>query len=184
MVSQRSYPNQALYCGSSYFCGDALYCIPTSSIPNKLLDHFQPLCVCVICGILSALIIAVALVSQRALGSSVHFMLSVFTLGVSCLVVSVVLGAVNSIWRFIGDAKTAKIGVLYGVLSGMFASLAQALTNKGLQHCEVGPGALIRNSEIPFVHMFGMVFLNETPGLVTLLGSTLVIVGSGIIALT
>ncbi|ORY04723.1 hypothetical protein K493DRAFT_141409, partial [Basidiobolus meristosporus CBS 931.73] len=63
----------------------------------------------------------------------------------------------------------------YLVMVGLTAFAGQAMLTKGLQLCPVGPGTLMRNIDVIFAFLFGILIFHETPNVFTISGATLII---------
>lgn len=133
----------------------------------------------VLCALIGAVLSAVAYVTQRGIGRSVHFMFSVFALGFACLIFSILLGGAVGPSAF----YTQRNGLIAALIGSLFAFPGQCFLNKALQHCRAGPGMLIRNMDIPIVYFLGLAFLGERLALLPLIGSALVLSGALLIGL-
>lgn len=122
---------------------------------------------------------AAAYVIVRFLGTSVHFMTSVFSLSFACILTSVLLGG------FIGPSGLIenKEGAINIIVAALFAFAGQVCLNKGLQHCRAGPGVLIRNLDVPISYVLGMLFLGEAPHWFSFVGAGFVLSGTLMLAL-
>lgn len=136
-----------------------------------------------IVGVLSAMAAALfsafAYVTVRNLGTSVHFMTNVFSLGFASVFTSLILG--GAITPAYIAQMTKPIGL--ALLSSLFAFGAQSFLNNGLQHCPAGPGALVRNLDVPMAFILGLTFLKERPNITSFVGSSLVVCGTVMIGL-
>lgn len=136
-----------------------------------------------IVGVLSAMTAALfsafAYVTVRNLGTSVHFMTNVFSLGFASVLMSLVLGG-GMTPAYIIQMKEP-IGL--ALLSSLFAFAAQSFLNNGLQHCPAGPGALVRNLDVPMAYVLGLTFLNERPNFMSFAGSSMVVCGTVMVGL-
>lgn len=127
----------------------------------------------------SAFFSAVAYVSVRSLGGSIHFMMSVLSLSAATIVSAAAMGgAIGPI-----DIMSMKEGAILAIISALFAFIGQCCLNKGLQLCRAGPGILIRNLDVPIAYTLGLIFLGEEPSWIGVFGSFLVISGTLMIAL-
>lgn len=127
----------------------------------------------------SAFLSSAVYVTIRHLGTSIHYMLSVFSLGVACFLTSSLAGGIIGPRALIAN----KEGASAVLLSTFFAFAGQTTFNKGLQHCRAGPGALIRSLDVPMTYILAMVFLHEEPTVIRIIGSGLVLLASVMIGL-
>lgn len=114
---------------------------------------------------------SVAYVTIRNLGTSIHFILSVLSLGLGSIITSVTLGGAVGPGIFISMRE----GALLVLISSLFAFAGQCCLTKGLQHCRAGPGVLIRNVDVPLAYILGLLFLGEAPSWLSLCGSCMVL---------
>lgn len=121
--------------------------------------------------LLSAAVSGVAYTTIRYLGSSVHYMTSIFSFGFFAIMGSVLMGGYMSPSRLSQNAE----GAFYILLGSICAFFGQVFLNKGLQRCRAGPGLLIRNIEVPFAYLAGIWLLNEKPSWLHTLGATLIV---------
>ena len=124
-----------------------------------------------ICAISAAFLASAAYVTIRSLGASLHYMLNVIALAVATLIISIPMGGFTPPEAIIHN----KWGSFYAIVGSLAGLTGQICLTKGLQHCNAGPGLLIRNLDIPLAYVLGMVFLGEKPTPVRLLGSTMVL---------
>lgn len=116
----------------------------------------------------------------RSLGTGIHYMSSVLSLGVGVTTVSVLAGGVFNPFNLAGDEVP---GVLTMLLATLFAFTGQMGINRGIQLCPAGPGALIRNIDVPMVYLLAVIFLQEIPTMLRAFGSLLVVSSALLIAL-
>ncbi|CAN8068488.1 unnamed protein product [Agarophyton chilense] len=128
-------------------------------------------CIAAFCG---ACFASTGYVCVRRMGANVHFMLSVLSLSMCCVIGSFMLGPVHVLSPIFTNAT----GSFIVLLSSVFAFLGQCCLNKGLQLCRAGPGVLMRNLDVPLVYLLAVVVLNEKPDATRLVGSSLVIVAT------
>lgn len=119
----------------------------------------------------SAALTAVVYTTVRYLGSSIHFMTSVFSMGFFACVMSTVLGGSISP-SFVLDNL---VGVVVLFMASLCGFLAQSSINKGLQLCQAGPGVLVRNVEVPLVYLIGVFVLGERSSIVGGIGACCVV---------
>lgn len=133
----------------------------------------------VVLAISAAVLSAVAYTIVRSLGAQVHFMLHVFTLGLTATVFSTII-----FWRalpqsFVAAWHNPSVAILL-VAQGAAAFFGQCALNKALQHCR-GVGIMIRNLDVPLSYAFGIVLLREIPSWTSNLGALLVLCAVGAI---
>ena len=127
----------------------------------------------------SAFLCSAAYVAVRALGTGIHFMTSVLSLGFASMTLSTVLGGAISPTDFV-NMKVAFVLVL---IASLFAFVGHCCNNMGLQRCRAGPGVLIRNLDVPVSYLLGLLFLGETPSWFSFVGSCLVLFSSLLIGM-
>ena len=127
----------------------------------------------------SAFSCSAAFVVVRALGTGIHFMASVFSLGFASMALSTALGGAINPTDFI-SMKVAAVLVFF---ASLFAFFGHCCNNKGLQQCRAGPGVLIRNLDVPLSYLLGLLFLGETPSWFSFVGSCLVLFSSLLIGM-
>lgn len=125
-----------------------------------------------------AITAAVSFVMVRAIGMRVDFMANVLVLGVNYVILAVAMGAVGQVGDIGGNWK----GAVFTVLSAFCGFFSQVYTNKGLQHCPVGRGQVVRMGGLALVFLLGIVFLGETPSAMSLLGALMVVSAAAMIA--
>ncbi|KAK9719015.1 hypothetical protein K7432_005092 [Basidiobolus ranarum] len=125
----------------------------------------------VLAALLGAVMSAIAYVTVRKMGR-----------GVPPLVHVVYFGAVSTVFSFFGtllfenpslpDNSTQWINL---TMVGLTAFAGQFMLTKGLQLSPAGPGTLMRNFDVVFAFVFGIVIFHETPDKFTIFGATLII---------
>lgn len=127
----------------------------------------------------AAFLSAVSYVSVRSLGTSIHFMMSVFSLSFASIVTSTTLGGA------IGPTELVRMreGAFTALLAALFAFSGQCCLNKGLQLCRAGPGVLIRNLDVPLAYILGLLFLGEKPSWFSFFGSLMILTATLMIGL-
>lgn len=124
--------------------------------------------VSVFCG---ACFSACAYVCVRRMGFNVHFMLSVFSLGVCGVPATAFLGGRIAIRQIL----TNKVGTGI-VFVGSFGSfLGQICLTKGLQMSNAGQGIIMKNLEVPVAYLLSIIVLGERPTFTRIEGSVLVV---------
>ncbi|CAN8072810.1 unnamed protein product [Agarophyton chilense] len=121
--------------------------------------------------LIAACFAAAGYVCVRGMGTQVHFMLSVFALGVIGVPVTAVLGGKEAFHQILTNHKGT--GIL--TLGSFAAFFAQSCLNKGLQSCKAGKGIIMKNLEVPLAYTLGLLFLDERPAMLRVFGSILVI---------
>lgn len=122
----------------------------------------------------AAVIAAVAYTTLRALATQVNFLASVLSFGVFTLSVGLLAGGGRDLMTNVSNTGIAMV-------AGILAFCAQCSISKGYEYCTAGKGALIRNIELPMAYIVGVVFLDEVPQIVSLLGGFLILVATLII---
>ncbi|KAJ3309239.1 hypothetical protein HDV04_006303 [Boothiomyces sp. JEL0838] len=119
-----------------------------------------------------ALISSVAYCLVRVVGKRVNFMVHVTYFGaMSTLLSGVILYGFNTPVP-VQNWTCEQTGILIGV--GLMAFTAQCFLNKGLQLAKAGPATLMRNLDIVFAFIFGVLFFNELPRLTSIIGAILI----------
>lgn len=160
------------YAASLSILGALLVANPTMEIPTKLShDYLSGISL----AFLSAMMVSAAFVSIRALGRRVHFMVNVISFAIGGTTLGVLLGGTHltgttkGLWMTVG-----------GCVLGFFG---QCLLNLGFQYARASTGSLLRNVDVPLAYILGIIFLGEVPHLVSIFGSSLVIVATIIVAM-
>lgn len=128
-------------------------------------------CFLAFCGACAA---STGYVCVRSMGTNVHFMLSVFSLSVFCVIGAAGLGQLEAMKPLITNGP----GSLVIILASACAFWGQCCLNKGLQLCHAGPGTIMRNLDVPLVYLLGIALLGEKPTFTRLSGSVLVVLAS------
>jgi len=127
--------------------------------------------------LIGAFMAAFAYVMIRDIGKEIHYLIHRFYFGV----VSTAISACSLFIFKIQDPVLPESlfdWIIYGFI-GISAFLGQYLLHQGIQHCTSGSGTLLRNLDVVFSFIFGMIFFGEIPGWNSILGS-LMIVGSNL----
>lgn len=152
--------------------GAILVANPTMEHPTKLSPSYLT---GVSLAFLAAITVSAAFVSIRALGRRVHFMTNVLSFAIASIILGMFLGGM----RLTGTSKGLWMTV-GGCVLGFFG---QCFLNLGFQHARASTGSLLRNIDVTLAYVLGLNFLGEVPHLVSLLGSSLVIFGTIIVAM-
>lgn len=144
----------------------------------------------VILALVAALTTSSALVTVRAMGTRVHFLYSVFSLGIGCIVSPFVLALIHS--ETFGKCLSIFVdGFLYSELDAYLALVSVALfavagamcLNRGAQLTPVGRVAMLRTFDIPAGFFIGIVLLGESPSSAEqLVGCALIALGTLLVA--
>lgn len=126
---------------------------------------------------LAAVLGSLVYVLIRSVVTSMHFMLPILSLGIGELLMSLALGGGMSLTQMMENLS----GVAMALGAGICAFVAQMFMQTGLRHCNAGSGSLIRNLEVPFVYVLGMMVLREVPTVMRIFGSLLVVSAAGIV---
>ena len=121
--------------------------------------------------LIAAFLCGISFLCIRSLPADIHFLVFVLALGLGSFSLSIVFGGAFGL----DFALANKDGVALVALSGLFGFAAQCLMTKGLQNSKGGLGALFLNIEIPILYAIGVVFLNDVPTAIGIIGSTLVL---------
>lgn len=159
------------------FTGIVLIARPDFSLTSDIAPHDRILGG--IYGIVGAVLSSIVYVIVRSLGTSIHFMVSVFALGFVAIFTATALGGALGPVAF----WNMKEGALLIVISSLFAFSAQCCVNRGLQLCPSGPGVLLRNLDVPLAYILGLMFLNESPSLLSFIGSMFVLLSAVMVGL-
>ncbi|KAJ3279010.1 hypothetical protein HK104_001852 [Borealophlyctis nickersoniae] len=152
---------------------------PDASTP----DYGVPTYLAATAAFVGAMMSSVAYCLVRKIGKRAHFMVHVTYFGLMSTVFSFV-GLVLFQWdEAVGVWKwdLEQWGVSLGI--GATAYIAQCFLNAGLQLANAGPATLMRNLDIVFAFVFGLVFFNEVPRLTSVIGATLILVATACVAL-
>ena len=114
---------------------------------------------------------AVSFVSIRGMSPDVHYIVNVLSYGIATLVVGISFGGTLKLDLIVDNS----VGVFIAFMSALFSLAGQCLLTKGLQHCNAGHGGLLRTLDVPILYALGLIFLNEIPSIIRLLGSILVL---------
>ncbi|ORX93568.1 hypothetical protein K493DRAFT_315937 [Basidiobolus meristosporus CBS 931.73] len=127
----------------------------------------------VVAALLGAVMSAIAYVTVRKMGR-----------GVPPLVHVVYFGAVSTVFSLFGTLTFEKPSMpvnstqwVYLAMVGLTAFAGQVMLTKGLQLSPAGPGTLMRNFDVVFAFVFGILIFHETPDRFTI-GGAILIIGS------
>lgn len=152
--------------------GVALVSNPTLKVDLSRLGLSSYLSGCVMAA-LAGWLFATAFVTVRSLGKRVHYLLCVMSVGVCTMLVGIATGGADA-----APLVKSPMRTIFVLLGSMFGVLSQCFLNRGFQYCRAGIGSVILNADVPISYLFGVLFLAEIPSFVSLLGSTLVTVGT------
>ncbi|PXF39863.1 Solute carrier family 35 member G1 [Gracilariopsis chorda] len=124
-----------------------------------------------------ALFSAAGYVCVRGMGTRVHFMLSVFALGIIGTPVTAFLGGREAMHQIVYNRR----GTAVMLLGSLSAFCAQTCLNKGLQSSKAGQGIIMKNLEVPFVYVLALLVLGEKSSVPRILGSFLVVCAVAIV---
>lgn len=133
-----------------------------------------------VCAMSASVLSALVYIILRKIGLTIHFMTSVFSLGICVTIVSIGIAATTNSMTW---TQSDTPGVITMFCAALFACCGQVGINKGIQLCPAGPGALIRNIDVPLVYLLGIVWLHEIPTLFRAFGATLVVFSALLVAL-
>lgn len=122
--------------------------------------------------LVGALLFSASAVVIRWLGTSVHYMVSIFSLGLVSIPVTVLLGGMDGV---MDEVVSNKEGAFYVLLLTLSAFAAHCWLTCALQHCRAGPGLLISNLEVPVAFVMGLVLLREELNWFSVMGSCLTV---------
>jgi drug/metabolite transporter (DMT)-like permease len=124
-------------------------------------------------GLHAAVLSAVVFTTIRKMHSRIHFLFSVFSLGIATLLyTTVILG--KSIVPIVVDLAVKPVASILVCTQALMAFAGQCLLSEALQHCR-GVGTIFRNIEVIFAYMLGIVFLGEVPSPLSFVGATMVL---------
>lgn len=139
------------------FVGIALVARPTTTGTN-------------ISGVLCALGVATAastaFVLTRAMGTRIHFVLSVFAFSLGCITMVAFTATKEYVYHVFHNRQ----GVMYAVCSGIAGFGSQSFLNKALQLAPAGPATVVRSLNVPLTFVLGLLFLNERPTGISMVG--------------
>eukprot|EP00276_Gloeochaete_wittrockiana_P019072 CAMPEP_0184333840 /NCGR_PEP_ID=MMETSP1089-20130417/2797_1 /TAXON_ID=38269 ORGANISM="Gloeochaete wittrockiana, Strain SAG46.84" /NCGR_SAMPLE_ID=MMETSP1089 /ASSEMBLY_ACC=CAM_ASM_000445 /LENGTH=395 /DNA_ID=CAMNT_0026657893 /DNA_START=100 /DNA_END=1284 /DNA_ORIENTATION=+ len=121
--------------------------------------------------ILAAILGAVGYTLVRHIGPRAHFMQHVFFFG--CVSSALSLVGMFTLQTPVLPHSPVQWGEL--VATGLFASIAQSMLNRGFQLVPAGPGALMNNLEVVFAFLLGVFVLGEIPTLASGIGAAIII---------
>ncbi|KAI0561640.1 solute carrier family 35 member G1 [Gracilaria domingensis] len=119
-------------------------------------------------------------VITRFLGHDVHFMINVCALSICTFLTAITLSGANEFHSI----TTNHTGLLVNIIAGICGALAQSTLSKSLQWCRAGPALLVRSLTIPFSYTYGLLFLGESPSLLTLFGVFMILSAATALALS
>lgn len=114
---------------------------------------------------------ASAYITIRHLKTQIHCITPPFFFFLFASLSGIFLGGVPSVTEFMAYGG----GAIAVVIAGMLSGVAQVFLSMGLQHCPAGPAIIIRNLEVPFEYIMGLIFLNETPAMIRLFAAFLIL---------
>lgn len=123
--------------------------------------------------LLAAVLVAFAYIIVKSFGTRVNFMVSVLSLGFFVGIYGFLMGGSSML-----TMRKHPYAVRLVLIGSVFGFAGTCLLNKGFQYCRAGTGTLMRNIDVPVAWFFGVVFLNEVPHAMSLVGSTLVVTGT------
>ncbi|TPX64535.1 hypothetical protein SpCBS45565_g05822 [Spizellomyces sp. 'palustris'] len=127
-----------------------------------------------------ALMSAVAYCLVRKIGGRCSFMVHVTYFGaVSTILSGIGLGLFQDAVP-LGEWTRLQWLVMLSV--GLSAFVAQCFLNAGLQMANAGPATLMRNLDIVFAFIFGLVFFHEVPQVTSVLGASLILAATATVA--
>lgn len=120
--------------------------------------------------LLGAVLASVAYITIRYLGTNVHFIINVSSIGffLSFFGLFYVRPILSQMMAF----GKPLLFIFLAALAGVFGQVSLTL---GLQRCRAGPGVLMRNVDVPASYILGILFLRETTHWVRLFGSVLIL---------
>lgn len=132
------------------------------------------------CALLAAIFLSTVYIFLRKIGTSVHYMTSIFSLSICITVGSICAGAAINPFAL---SPSEIPGVVTMIFATIFAFAGQIGLNRGIQLCPAGPGALIRNIDVPLVYFLAVLFLHEVPSVFKAFGALLIFFSAVIVAL-
>jgi len=120
----------------------------------------------IVLGLLSAFLVAVALVCIRKMGAAVHFSLSLFYLSLLGLIVSTIFVLTKTTL-----ASPCLRDLFVMVLIAGFALIAIILQTMALQVQEAGPMTIVMTSQVVFAFLFEGLFLGVCPSIYSIVGA-------------
>lgn len=152
------------------FIGIALVARPTAAGSNMAG-------VCCALGVATAA--STAFVLTRAMGTRVHFVLSVFAFSLGCAT----MVACTATKEYFHQVVANRQGVMYAICSGIAGFGSQSFLNKALQLAPAGPATVVRSLNVPLTFVLGLLFLNERPTKSSMVGVGVVLVSVAMIGL-
>lgn len=147
------------------------------SASSNIQRYPLPVWIPTIAAIIGAITSAFAYILVRKLGPRVHYMSHVLYFGLMSTIASATILLITKqwIWDFGIDAvKVLGVGIL--------AFCAQGCLNKGLQMANAGPATLMRNLDVFFAFVFGVLLFDEIPVWTSIVGSILIAGTTSIVA--
>lgn len=114
---------------------------------------------------------SLAVILVKKLGTRVHFMVNMLSIGVGCTIVSGLTTSREQVQMLFIDVHHTLVPVL-GAVVGF---VSQALVNRSVQLCRPGPALVIRSLAVPISFTLGFLFLAETVSFFTVVGVFLVL---------
>ncbi|ORX89778.1 hypothetical protein K493DRAFT_340412 [Basidiobolus meristosporus CBS 931.73] len=124
--------------------------------------------------LLGATMSSISVVMLRQMGKTAHFMTHVVYFGGSSILFS------GFFTFFLTESSVPNTALSWVVLLviGVTAFVGQSMQNKGVQLAPAGPIMLMRNFDIVFAFLFGILLFKEVPDSVSIIGTVLIIGGT------
>eukprot|EP00842_Homolaphlyctis_polyrhiza_P002245 jgi/Hompol1/3020/HPOL_006324-RA len=135
----------------------------------------------VLSALAAAVILAIAYCLVRVIGKTVHFMVHVTYFGFYSSLISAIV--VLNIPEAVPVSTWTPKQWLFMAGVGLFAFIAQCFLNAGLQLANAGPATLMRNLDIVFAFVAGVLIFNETPSILSIIGAILIFSATASVAL-
>ncbi|KAJ3062409.1 hypothetical protein HK102_008773, partial [Quaeritorhiza haematococci] len=130
--------------------------------------------------LLGAVLAAFAYILVRKVGKRAHYLVHVTWFG---LISTILSGFVTYTFeKPVPVLEWTGKQWMYLVGMGLSAFMAQACLNAGLQLANAGPATLMRNLDIVFAFVYGILIFDETPHPLSIIGATLILGATGGIA--
>lgn len=110
----------------------------------------------------------------HSLGTTFHFMTSVFSLAICSLILSTILKGYLSFSQLINYGWSA----FAIVISALLTFISQMTLTTGLQRCRAGAGVLVNTIEVPYAYVLGLIMLHETISPMRVIGALLIVIAA------
>lgn len=125
----------------------------------------------VVATLMATVIASAGFVILRSMGQHVHFMLHIFSIGVSSSLICLLVVDMNDI----NAIRSSATGTTIAVTTGFLGFFLKVCVNSGMQVTRPGPALVIRSAGVPLGFLLGLIFLSERLTLIPAIGAMLVL---------